>query len=470
MVAWLKGVEMCPRLLLNRSDNCAMMFKRNIMEKGDLHQKAVPERTKMKKLLLLGTSLASVEIVETAKEMGCYTIVTDNLDPDHSSAKKVADEYWMISTDELDLLEKKCRDERVNVVFAGISEFNLDRVKELTDRLGLPCYIENAAWKYARDKSAFKGKCREIGIPVVYEYTVSDSPLPEELSVIEYPVVVKPVDGAGNKGLSICKNEEELIAGCRKARKDSDSGNILIERYITGEESWHYYFLAEDEIRHTIGACAFRQPGYPTFLYVFCVSAVADIKDYKEQVDQKCAALLKEIGCRRGSAWFQFIKDNQGKFYALEMAQRMSAGCSGKAIKKAIGVNSIEWMLDIALGREHTADMIPEPSEPPYKSVECVYYQFADRDGTIASMEGYGDLDPERFQVSFVVHEGDTVPRYRLMVRIVFNASSPGEMCEMVQYINDNTCILDENNENMYVRFTDFDEVRGRLGGLFCQE
>ena len=60
----------------------------------------------MDKLLMLGTSLASVEIVETAKEMGCYTIVTDNLDPEHSNAKKVADEYWMISTNELDLLER----------------------------------------------------------------------------------------------------------------------------------------------------------------------------------------------------------------------------------------------------------------------------------------------------------------------------------------------------------------------------
>ncbi len=42
--------------------------------------------------------------------MGCYTIVTDNLNPEHSNAKKVADEYWMISMDELDLLEKKCRE------------------------------------------------------------------------------------------------------------------------------------------------------------------------------------------------------------------------------------------------------------------------------------------------------------------------------------------------------------------------
>ncbi len=87
--------------------------------------------------------------------MGCYTIVTDNLDPDYSPAKKEADEYWMISTNDLDALELKCKEEKVNAIFAGVSEFNLDMVKELTARLNLPCYIEDSAWKYARDKKVF---------------------------------------------------------------------------------------------------------------------------------------------------------------------------------------------------------------------------------------------------------------------------------------------------------------------------
>ena len=424
----------------------------------------------MQKILMLGTSLGSVEIVETAREMGCYTIVTDNLDPELSHAKKVADEYWMISTNELDLLEAKCIEEEVSAVFAGISEYNLDRVKELTSRLGLPCYIEDAAWKYARDKSAFKKKCREIGIPIVEEYTVSDPPQHEELAVIEYPVVVKPVDGTGNKGLSICTNEAELIAGCKKARENSVKGNILIERYITGEETWHYYFLAENEIRNVCCGRVFRQPGYPTFLYLLGTSAVADTKEFKDQVDEKCVRFLKEIGCKKGISWFQFIKDENGTYYALEMAQRMSADCSGKAVKKAIGVNSIEWMLDIALGKEHTADMLPRPSEPPYRSAQCVYYHFAERDGTITAMHGYDNLDSEKYQVSFVTHVGDNIPKYRLMIRIVFNASTAKEMCESIQYINKHTRILDQNKQNMYISFTDYDEIMNSLSGLFQQE
>ena len=425
---------------------------------------------KMGKLLVLGTSLASVEIIQTAREMGHYTIVTDNLQPDFSEAKKEADEYWMISTSDLDLLEQKCRQEHIDAIFAGVSEYNLDRVKELTSRLGLPCYIEDSAWLYARDKSAFKNKCREIGVPVVEEYTVSDPPKPEELAAIEYPVVVKPVDGSGNKGLSICYNSDELVAGCKKARESAESGNLLIERYVSGEETWNYYYLAQGEIRYVYSGRVFRQPGYPTFLYLCGCTALTDYQSYKDQVNDKCIALIKDIGCKHGIVWIQFIRDEKGRYYALEMAQRISADTSGRTIKRAVGVNALEWMLDTAFGEDHTVEMLPKTSEPPYEAAHCVYYHFAKQAGTIRKMSGYDELDPEKYQVSFVAHEGDHVDRYRLMARIVFNMYSGEDMCSAIREINSKTSILDENNNNMYIKFTDFENVQKSYKGLFKED
>lgn len=424
----------------------------------------------MKKLLVLGTSLVSVEIVQTAKRMGCYTVVTDNLPPEKSYAKKEADEYWMISTSDIDQLEKKCREENINAVFSGVSEFNLDRLIELTDRLGLPCYIDKTAWKYARDKSAFKKKCREFGIPVEEEYHVSDPPQSQELAVIKYPVVVKPVDGTGNKGLSICHNENELIEGCKKARANSDNKEILVERYIRGEETWNFYYLAEREIQYVYSGRVFRQPGYPSFLYSFGSSTVEDQNEYKDQFNEKCIALLKDIGCTKGIAWIQFIRDENGHYYALEMAQRMSAGTSGKAMKKAIGVNAIEWMLDLALGNSHTPEMLPKTAEPPFAAAHCVYCQFAEKSGTIVSMQGYNELDSDIYEVSKVVHEGTYAEKYRLLVRITFVAKNGKDMCDRLREINDKSYILNENKENMYIKYTDYDRIIESHRGLFLNE
>jgi len=421
----------------------------------------------MKKLLILGTSIGSVQIVQTAKEMGYYTIVTDNLNPELSIAKKAADEYWMISTHDVDCLESKCRKENVNAVFAGISEYNLDRMKELTKRLGLPCYIEDASWKYARDKSEFKKKCREVGIPVVDEYELSNPPLPQELAQIEYPVVVKPVDGSGNKGLSICYSEEEVVAGCRKARQLSNSPKILVERYIIGEETWNFYYLAEGVSRYIYSGRVFRQPGYPTYLYSFGCSAPSDTREFGEQMNEKCIAFLKDIGCKNGIAWFQFIKDQEGRYYALEMAQRMSAGTPGRTMKKAVGINAIEWMLETAFGIQHTVEMLPKACLPPFHAAHCVYCQFADREGVIKSLRGYEQLDPQKIQVTIVTQEGSYVKKYRLMIRITFIAKSGQEMCDILREINEKTSILDANGDNMYIRYTDYEHVLESHKGLF---
>ena len=98
----------------------------------------------MQKLLMLGTSYGSLEMLRYAKSKGIHTIVTDYLDSEHSVGKLASDEYWMINTGELDALEQKCREEGVNGVVCGVSEFNLEMCMELCKRLGLQCYCTEA--------------------------------------------------------------------------------------------------------------------------------------------------------------------------------------------------------------------------------------------------------------------------------------------------------------------------------------
>ena len=127
----------------------------------------------MKKLLMLGTSLISKEMVEYAKSIGVYTIVTDYQEPEKSRAKLVADEYWMINVAEVDLLERKCREEGITAVICGISEFCLEVCMELCKRLGFPCYCTPEAWHFSRDKDDFKKLCKSIGAPVATDYHLS---------------------------------------------------------------------------------------------------------------------------------------------------------------------------------------------------------------------------------------------------------------------------------------------------------
>ncbi len=421
----------------------------------------------MKKLLILGSSLGTAEIIQKARKRGWYTIVTDNLPPDKSPAKQVADTWWMISTADTGILEETCRKEGISAIFAGISEFNLDQVLTLTENLDLPCYISKNAWEYARNKRLFKMKCMEEGVPVVPEYPVPDSDDEAAWERIVYPVIVKPVNGSGNAGLSICRNRQELSEGIRKARAfNSGDSEIIIEQYITGEETWNYYFIAGDTIRYVYSGHVFRQPGYPTFLYSFGTSAVRGINDYLEKMHPQCVRLLRDIGCRDGIAWIQCIRDEKGHYYALEMAHRMSADVSGGMLERSLGINNVDWMLDTAFGIPHSEEMLPEQVMPPYSAIMAVYYLFADHAGKIEKMTGLDKLDPDHFMVETIKKTGENTDQYKLMVKITFFAAQAEEICNTLQFLNQAIVIQDTYGRDLAVRYTDYETVKLYHEGL----
>ena len=115
-----------------------------------------------KNLLILGTSVGSVEIVKYAKSEGAYVIVTDYLPIEQSEAKRYADETAMISTLDVDALYEFAKDKHVDGIFSGVSENNLLSVCEVTSRLGLPCYFTKEQWNLVENKVNFKTLCIKI--------------------------------------------------------------------------------------------------------------------------------------------------------------------------------------------------------------------------------------------------------------------------------------------------------------------
>lgn len=77
----------------------------------------------MRKLLVLGSDYGTLDIVHEAKKRGIYVIVADLMET--SPTKEVADEVWLISTTDTDLLEQKCREVGVTAVITGASDFNI---------------------------------------------------------------------------------------------------------------------------------------------------------------------------------------------------------------------------------------------------------------------------------------------------------------------------------------------------------
>lgn len=415
----------------------------------------------MKKLLLLGTSNATKEIIDYAKNNNIYTIVTDDRSPEISYAKKWADEYWMINTTETEELAEKCKSERIDGVFCGLSEFNIEMMIKLTNRLGLPCYLSEQSWHYSKDKQDFKEKCYEYNVPVAKDYYISVDCTKEELESIEYPVVVKPIDQNGNRGISYCYNEEQLLEACKLARSVSKSDKLVVEKLLNGKEWYSYYAMANGEVRLLALNGMYAQPGEEKNLYSLTTTVSDNVERFVKEINPQIESLLKGLGCKEGIAWVQEMLDTDNKFYVIEMGYRLPGDMTFIQYEKMMSFDTIKWLVDYSLGKKNDITELPSPQIGAFEKCGCSYNVWVSKEGILKSIEG---IDIITSNPSITYHsgtvEGDKLRMHGHVGTFVFITENIEDMCSIIDFINNNIKVVMEDGSDAMIRYTDFDYIK----------
>ena len=165
------------------------------------------------------------EPVEWAKSVGIYTIVADYYKD--SPAKRIADEAWDVSTADIDELAECCSKAGVDGCFSAFDDFNIGKAAELSERLGLSYYATPHLVAETMDKARFKRNLQRYGVPSTPEYTRDEC-----LRGDHFPVIVKPVDSAGSKGVTKIENSEYLPPAFDHAMEYSICGKVIVEEFI----------------------------------------------------------------------------------------------------------------------------------------------------------------------------------------------------------------------------------------------
>lgn len=412
------------------------------------------------KLLILGSDYGTIDLVKAAHKRGLYVVVTDLMTT--SPTKEEADEAWMISTADIDLLEQKCRDENIGAVLTGASDFNIGKSRELCKRLGFPVYCaSDKAWDVATNKRYFKDICKQVGAPIATDYKLSDNLTDEELDAIRFPVVVKPVDLSGNRGMSYCSNKEELRTAWKKAKEASKKSIIIVERQLHGPEYAVNYVMADGEIRLHFFSAEHHEPGELSNLYSLIDTTSYHLKQYIEEANDKVIEVFKEAGCRDGVAWVETMLDDDGHFYLLEMGYRYGGEVVNSAYRHICGFDSLDWMVEIACGIKHTASDLPAPLTACYRGVGTAYMFFAQRDDVIGTIKGLEEIEKlSGVTLDIPKREGGSV-RYHATMGVVHIASKDiEELCDTIDIINKTLKIRSIDGQDMFIYFTNLDELR----------
>lgn len=412
----------------------------------------------MKKILILGSSKDCKELVLEAKHRGYYTIVTDFLEPYPSGAKLAADEYWMISTADLDLLEHKCREEQINAIVCGVSTINTEATIELCNRLNLPCYCTPGTYHYSANKRNFKDVCKSSGVLVASDYYVSNPPTEEELNQIECPVVVKAIDQRGNIGMSYCTKKDEIATACDYARSVSKSDTVIVEDMLKGHEYGAHYALAAGNASLVCFVIMLNQPGYPSNCYSITTTCTNNLDKYLEEFNPHFMDALNEMGCKEGHLWVELMEGPDGHLNALEIGYRMSGERLCDQLKLSGIYNAYTWLLDTATGIQHTKEDLPVSITALPENIITSYILWSKESGVISKIDGLDKLAdiPSINIEDSIIKIGSSVSQHQYLIIFTFESADCDELCKTIQLINNCVSIYNENGENIVIYYNDF--------------
>jgi biotin carboxylase len=409
-----------------------------------------------KKLLVLaGHAISSCEIVEYAKSQGAHVIVTDYLDPIDSPAKQLADEDWMISTADVDLLEKCARGYGIDGIFTGTNDFHIERAIELCERLNLPFYCTREQWDICNNKQRFKQLCRNHDISVIPEYHLTHEFLRADLDKIQYPVILKPVDSGGSKGISVCYDENELIDAYNKAISYSTSKRVIVERYMNGTETVLYYTIQNGYV--SLSAMCDRytnteQVGLaplPT-AYIF---PSRHLSTYLELDHKNVQQMYQSIGLKNGFIFLQAFIDND-RICCYEMGCRIAGAQGHKIISAVNDINALQMLVNYHLTGKMSGWDVRTADNPKFPKMACKLTPLL-KTGKIDSIIGLDEIEelPGVKEIVPVHKEGDIVDKEgtleQIFVRIFLVADNKYSLATVIDQIQNTLQVKDENGQNM---------------------
>ncbi len=407
-----------------------------------------------KKLLILGTSVASVEIVKYAKEEGAYVIVTDYLPEEKSAAKQYADETAMISTLDAQALCEFAKKKQIDGVFCGVSEANLVSVNKIAKSMNLPCYFTEEQWELLENKDKFKTLCSEYNVPVAKKYDLSPELLEEQLEKIEYPVIVKPVDQSSAIGIHICYNKSELALGYKDAIQKSYCGKAIVEQYIVGDEFSAAYTIINGEYRLSMIGDKYlnrEQEGFIPLPEAY-VYPSKHIDTYINEINSNVIEMFKSIGLKNGTVFVQGVTD--GTHWAVfEAGLRMGGTALFRFIDQINHINILKLLVNYQMLGSMGGDLNLE--DPYLKGKRCCLLSLLNAGGEIAEINGFEKAKKVNGVVESVVRYkvGETIAKSGTLkqshIRFFVVRDSGEELRDSIREIQNTITVLDSKGENM---------------------
>lgn len=360
--------------------------------------------------MLLGGIRYLLPVIKAAHEQGYHVITADYL-PDNI-AHKYSDEYVNVSIIDKEAVLKAAQEKQID----GIMSFGVDpgvvAASYVQEKMGLPAFGPYESVCILQNKDCFRAFLAENGfnVPKAKGYAQISDVL-KDADRFDYPVIVKPTDSAGSKGVSRVDNKTQLETAAEFAFSKSLSGHIIVEDFIEkqGCSSDTDSFSIDGQLkivdfnaqRFDVSASNPYAPAAYSWPSTYT----------KEQIDYLTAEIQRLITLLDLKTNIYNIETRIGtdeKPYIMELTPRGGGNRLCEMIRYATGVDMITAMTRYIVG-----DSVPDITQQPYNGHWAEVILHADKDGLFDDIEIAKDLPAEIVEKDLWVEKGEKVNAFR---------------------------------------------------------
>ena len=362
----------------------------------------------MKKLLLLGAMQMHLPLIHRAHERGIYVVTCDYIP--ENIGHKVADEPHYDSTTDIPAVIKLAKECQVD----GVMTFNSDpaalSAAAAAEVLGLPGSGKNAV-EIMSDKGKFRKFLHDhdFNVPRFGSYDNYEN-LEKDLSNFKFPVMLKPVDSSGSKGVVCLHDVSEVKEAYDNALNYSRCKHIIVEEFISGVGPQLHgdAFVYDGEVKficlgdhHFDASINNLVPVSTSFPSLHSHEDIA-------KVEQEVQKFISAVGFKQGGINIEArISANDGKAYLIEVGPRNGGNFTPIVIQNTIGFNFVDACLDATFG-------LPFKEQPlEYHGYNAYLVMHTDRDGILDHVDIDPALAPHILSRYDYVKEGDSVHSFR---------------------------------------------------------
>lgn len=334
------------------------------------------------KVMVIAGGVPQMELLRQLKERKLETVLLDG--NENCLARNIADKFYKVNIFNIEDVKKIAIDEKVDFIITVCADQVLLVVAQVSEMLGLPCYIGYKQAQDVSDKIRMKRIFKENGIPTT-KYLELETLDMNKISKLNYPLVVKPVDAYSSKGVRKAETEEELITYYNEAKAISRSGGVIVEEFFKGEEISVDAFVLNGKA-HILSITNSEKVKDKDRFVIFRGRYPANIPDtIRNQIENVAQKIADSFGLVNSPLLVQLLHNGMN-ISVLEFCARTGGNMKWLLIKNSCGVDVITATIDITLGL--VPDITPKKMNNNIVVNDFIYC----KPGVFDHFEGFDEL------------------------------------------------------------------------------